>query len=170
MVLLTGFMDLGRIYFCSHSNWRKTNWTWFLFQHYIALFLEIKLWIPFCDPCLLSYLFCPPAASFTLPADPWEKVELPSLSWGAKSTAGGEARWWVGEAKWLCHHPAIRMGWGLVPGKALVQIVVPGRSLLVCPGITWVITLKGDRIDLAVLLCCLPVCQWIWNWSWWNSA
>lgn len=42
MVLLTGFMDLGRIYFCSHSNWRKTNWIWFLFQHYIALFFGNK--------------------------------------------------------------------------------------------------------------------------------
>lgn len=42
MVLLTGFMDLGRIYFCSHSNRRKTNWIWFLFQHYIALFFGNK--------------------------------------------------------------------------------------------------------------------------------
>lgn len=32
MVLLTGFMDLSRIYFCRHSNQRKTNWTWFCFN------------------------------------------------------------------------------------------------------------------------------------------
>lgn len=152
MVLLIGFMDLGRIYFCSHSNQRKTNWIWFLFRHYIALFffgnktLNSLLW-----SCLLSYLFCPSAAPFILPTDPWEKVELPSELRGAKSTPGGKARWWVGEAKWLCHHPAIHMGWGMV------QIMAPGRSVLVCPEITWVITLKADRIDLALLLCCLPV-------------
>lgn len=100
-----------------------------------------------------------------LPRDPWEKVELPSELRGAKSTPEGKARWWVGEARWLCHHPASIWDGGWCQERALVQIMVPGRSLLVCPEITWVITLKGDRIDLAVLLC-----QWIWNWSWWNSA
>lgn len=121
MVLLTGFTDLGRIYFCSHSNRRKTNWIWFLFQYYIApFFLEIKtlnslLWSLFPLVSILSF------SSFFY-------IGHTSLGEGGAAlwAEGGKEHSWrwskvvVGEARWLCHlchHPAIHMGWELVPGK-----------------------------------------------------
>lgn len=90
-VLLSGFKGLGRIYFCSHSNQRKTNLTWFLFQHYIVLFgnktLNSILWSL---SALISIL---PISSFfhtgnrLMPTYPLKKVEL------ALSCRGKEHSW-----------------------------------------------------------------------------
>lgn len=87
-------------------------------------------------------------------------MELPSELRGAKNTPGGEARWWwEKQGDCVTCVTILQSIWdgSWCQERALVQIIVPGRSLLVCPEVTGVMTLKGDRIDLAVLLCCLPV-------------
>lgn len=133
MVLLTGFMDLGRIYFCSHSNKRKTNWIWFLFQHYIALFFGNKtlnslLWSLSHIYSVLQQLllYCP-----QIPGRRWSCP----LSWeGQRALLEVKARWWVGEARWLFHHPTIHMGWGMVPGKGIGSDY---SSWKVIAGLSW---------------------------------
>lgn len=159
MVLLTGFMDLGRIYFCSHSNWRKTNWIWFLFQHYIAFFLAIKFWIPFCDPCLLSYLFCPSTASFILPTGAWEKVELPSELRGAKSTPGGkQGGGWEEQRDCVTTLQSVWDGDGR-RGHWFRSQSLEGHCWFVLNKRAW----QHWRETGLIWQCCCAVCQWTWN-------